>query len=199
MPLILVLIILGIGASNAKTMSERQAAVANQTAHEQTAIRQAEPSIRLAYPTKSFGKKKYTWISGSRSWNNQRSVCNSGNYGDLASILSYAEFEKITQEFHAQLHNQCTWVGAKLHLQGTNDITNNWYWLTGEPLSPMHKKWQNNGAGTKYPASGSKSRDCVYIDESGNMREGNGPSLYPHPCTSGCYALCEMSAPPSEN
>jgi len=199
MPLILVLIILGIGASNANMMSERQAAAANQTAHDQTAISQADPNIRLSDTPKSFGKKKYTWLSTGRSWHSQRSICKSSYGGDLASILSYAEFEKIAQEFHAELHKSCMWVGAMLHLHGTNDFTNNWYWLTGEPLSPMHKKWYNDGAGTNYPESGSTSLGCVNMARDGNMKEGNGPSLYPRTCSTGCFALCEMSAPPSEN
>ena len=147
---------------------------------------------------KSFGKRKYTWLSTTGSWSTQRSRCKSKQM-DLASILSYAEFDKIVEAFHMEILNKgCMYVGAQLHLHGTSDFIHNWYWVTGEPLSPSYRKWYNYDT-VQYPASGSTSKGCVTIHSDGNMREGNTPSLYQRSCSDGCYALCETSAPPSEN
>jgi len=207
MQLILVLIILGIGASNAKMMSDatavKQAAAANPTAgnqmvHNQTAISQAGPSIRLSDKVIPFGKKTYRFISTSMKWYEARTHCRRNNYGDLVSILSYAKFEEIVQKFHAEIFLGCMWVGAQLHLQGGKDFTNNWYWVTGEPLSPQYKKWYNSGT-SNYPSTGSISYVYAYIQITGNMREGNTPSLSATSSGGKCRSLCEISVKPSES
>jgi len=173
----------------------RQAAEANQTA-----ISQADPSKRLAVNDKEItsGKKKYRYVaSPTKSWDAARLECKRRG-GDLASFLSYAEFEEVAEKFAYEIHWNVPWVGARMHLpSGITDVKNNWYWVTGEPLSPDYKKWYNNG-NTEFPKDGSTSSQCAYIQAYGNMEESNGPSLYPGGCSSSLRYLCEIPVKPSE-
>jgi len=185
----------------------RQAAVADQTAaanqltSNQKAISQANPSKRLASSDKeiTIGKKKYKYVaSSSQTWHNARGKCKNLG-GDLASFLSYAEFDEVAKKFAYEIHSNVPWVGAKMHLpSGTTDHKNSWYWVTGEPLPPQYKKWYNNG-GTQYPKDGSSSNQCALLNRDGNMREGGGPSLLPTSCSSKYKYLCEIPVKPSES
>jgi len=171
----------------------RQAAEANQTA-----ISQADPSKRLADKEITSGKKKYIYVANpTKSWHDARGECKKRG-GDLASFLSYAEFEEVVEKFAWEIHWSVPWVGARMHLpSGITDVKNNWYWVTGEPLSPEYKKWYNDGR-TEYPKDGSTSNQCAYIQSTGNMKEANGPSLYPAGCGGGARYLCEIPVKPSE-
>jgi len=171
----------------------RQAAEANQTAGNQ-----ADPSKRLADKTITTGKKKYVYVAKGLAWSSARGKCKQLG-GDLASFLSYAEFNEVVEKFAWEIHNSSPWVGAKLHLpSGSTDYKNNWYWVTGEPLSPEYEKWYNNGD-VKYPGSNTASNMCAFIQKNGNMREGNGPSLKPASCSVGRHCLCEIPVKPSES
>jgi len=181
----------------------RQAAEANQTAAVnqmvgyQKAISQADPSKRLADWEKMIGKKKYIYVTKSTAWSNAQGICKKKG-GDLASFLSYAEFDKVTKKFAYEIQWSYPWVGAKMHLPSGSDHKNSWYWVTGEPLSPFYKKWYNYG-GKNMPKDGSTSYQCAYINKIGNMREGNGPSLYPDSCGGSRYFICEIPVKPSES
>jgi len=169
----------------------RQAAEANQTA-----ISQADPSIRLSDASYTIGKKKYVYQSKGMAWSTARTKCMEQG-GDLASFLSYAEFEEVVQKFWRYIHRGNMWVGAHMHLHNTQDHKNNWYWVTGEPLSPFYKYWYNNG-GTHYPDEGSTSYKCAYINANG-YRSGNGPSLAVNTCSITNKSLCEIPVKPSES
>jgi len=170
----------------------RQAAEANQTAGNQ-----ADPSKRLADTTiGTVGNKKYVFQSKTMDWYTARRMCMQQG-GNLASFLSYAEFDRVTLKSQFYIHTYTMWVGARLHTRGTSDFTNNWYWVTGEPLSPFYNKWYNYGS-THMPSSGSTSSDCTYINSNGNMFD-NGPSLYPAACGNKYYSLCEIPAKPTES
>jgi len=181
----------------------RQATEANQTvavnqtaAANQTAISQADPSLRLSDSSVTIGNKTYTVQTTSWTWDTARGQCQLKG-GDLASFLSYAEFQKVIPKFAGINHKKVLWVGARLWLQGTTNFIDNWYWVTGEPLSPFYKKWYNFEE--NMPSSGSKSRDCAIVRKDGNMKEGNGPSLYPYACSNTYYSICEIPAKPSES
>jgi len=171
----------------------RQAAEANQTA-----ISQADPSKRLADKEITSGKKKYRYVANpTKSWHDARGECKKRG-GDLASFLSYAEFEEVVEKFAWEIHWSVPWVGAKVQMpSGKTDYKNHWYWVTGEPLSPEYKKWYNNGD-NQHPGSASNSYHCAWIYPHGNMREANGPSLYAYDCSSAQRYLCEIPVKPSE-
>jgi len=76
----------------------RQAAEANQTAGNQ-----ADPSKRLADTTIAVGNKKYVFQSKAMAWSTARGNCMAQG-GDLASFLSYAEFDRVIQKFQYYIH-----------------------------------------------------------------------------------------------
>merc|ERR1711974_404716 len=92
----------------------------------------------------TIGKKKYKYVNSPlQNWHTARGKCKNLG-GDLASFLSYAEFDKVAKAFAWEIHYSHPWVGAKMHLpSGKTDHKNHWYWVTGEPLSPKYKKWYN--------------------------------------------------------
>merc|ERR1711911_176905 len=66
--------------------------------------------------------------------------------GDLASVLSYKEFDGVAAKLELLIgRNHLVWAGAKM--QG-NDLMNDWKWLTGEPLPIKFQKWRRHDDGT---------------------------------------------------
>merc|ERR1712002_43355 len=93
--------------------------------------------------------KTYVYIHRKETWENARTACQGlgGDFklnGDLASILSYKEYDRILDKLPT---DECDyiWIGArwKEELTGTENFKHNWFWLTGEPLPFNHARWYN--------------------------------------------------------
>ena len=100
-------------------------------------------------------------------------------------IGSYREFDEIASSLKRVGHIGYVWVGAKMM---GNDLKNDWYWTSGEPLSPNFKKWANGAL----PEPDYLEHKCALIKMNGNQRENNGPSLATWSCSSQAYSLCQV-------
>merc|ERR1712168_1098436 len=108
--------------------------------------RQDDQSVTKAF---SVGWKSYVLVLGSRGWNAARTACQNVG-GDLASLISYKEFDGIVaavKSSRATGDAQNVWVGAKLKDGWTKTETEDgWEWITGEPLpagTPRYAKWHD--------------------------------------------------------
>ena len=74
-----------------------------------------------------------------KTWTEARKECQ-GMGADLASPLSYNEFDEIIASIQETDERRVVtvWIGARLN--GT-DIRNDWYWISGEPLPVNYLKW----------------------------------------------------------
>jgi len=219
----LVLIIAVFSASNARMMAERNAAnqtapvptsanqtaavptATNQTAANKTSLSQADPSYRLQAAananakdySKTFtvGDMTYKFVDKPQNWDNARRKCLDMG-GDLAVILSYAEFDQVAKILLAALHKSDLWLGAR---KIGSDYKTSWHWVTYEPLSTKFRKWYNSyDEQIKHP-SRAETCQAVAMHRDGDYREGNGPSLI---CASKAVAtpfLCEMGETAEES
>ena len=132
--------------------------------------------------------KAYLYLPSKLNWNDAREACRDLG-GDLAVIGTYREFEEIIPSLvQYNTHGGLIWVGAKLR---GKDLMNDWYWVSGEPLSTKFKKWINKNGKITEPDV--LSHDCAVIIMRGNERENNGPSLATIPCsTSARISLCQI-------
>jgi len=212
-----VLIIAAFSASNARMMAEPNAAnqtvapvqtsanqtaavptATNQTAANKTSLSQADPSYRLQLrqlatdysKTFTVGDMTYKFVDKELNWLSARRKCLDLG-GDLAVILSYAEFDQVAKILLAAMHKSVVWLGAH-RIGPAADFKTNWHWVTGEPLSVKFRKWYNSYDGeSKHPHKGA---DCeaAYMQREGDYKEGNGPSIG---CVSKSYTasyLCEF-------
>jgi len=216
----LVLIIAVFSASNARMMAERNAAnqtapvptsanqtaavptATNLTAANKTSLSQADPSYRLQAAanakakdhsfTFTVGDTTYHYVWPKADWGAARSKCLDKG-GDLAVILSYAEFDQVSKKLLAPMHKlNAVWLGAS---KIGSDYKTSWHWVrTGEPLSPKFRKWYNSyDEQTKKP---SRAQGCqaAFMRYDGDYLEGNGPSIDCNPLSTALPYLCEIPA-----
>ena len=125
--------------------------------------------------------KTYFLIKEAKSWDNARRTCQ-GLGGDLAVVMSYNDFDALGRKLFSEgllEKGVWPWVGGKIN---GNDYKNDWYWVSGEPLSSKNAKFINNGEVNTEPESYGGG-DCVIIRDDGNRRENNGPSFATVYCT----------------
>ena len=79
--------------------------------------------------------KVYLYLPTKSSWYDAREACRKWGQ-DLAVITTYKEFDEILPKLPRDVGE--FWVGAKLE---GNDVKNDWYWVSGEPLSPKFNQW----------------------------------------------------------
>jgi len=134
--------------------------------------RAADVSVQKTFKVEG---KFYIFINQKKSFDQARSVCNELG-GDLASILSYKEFDGIISKLEL-ISKKLVWVGAKLR---GSDLMNDWEWLTGEPLPIKFRKWRRNDDGTiREPDL--LTHNCALIAFQENLN--NEPHLATVPCT----------------
>merc|ERR1711942_34961 len=83
--------------------------------------------------------KTYVYINEKKTWTKARTACKALG-GDLASILSYEEYDKIKEILTNATECKYIWIGAE-RTGSEEDKKHNWFWLTGEPLPFNHAKW----------------------------------------------------------
>jgi len=215
----LVLIIAAFSASNARMMAEPNAAkqtatnqtapvptsanqtgavptATNQTAANKTSYRLQLRQLATDYSkTFTVGDMTYKFVDKPQNWDNARRKCLDMG-GDLAVILSYAEFDQVAKILLAALHKSNLWLGAR---KIGSDYKTSWHWVTGEPLSTKFRKWYNSYDEQKHDPSRAETCQAVAMHRDGDYREGNGPSLV---CASKAVAspfLCEMGETAEES
>jgi len=95
--------------------------------------------------------KTYNLILERKGWQSARAACQDLG-GDLASPISYSEFDGIVAAIRSVRiqgplpEARCFWIGAyrrRLDYDYTYDLKNDWYWITGQHLSPNYAKWHH--------------------------------------------------------
>jgi len=149
--------------------------------------------------------ESYGWevrFSDKLNWYTARERCQRLGYkhGDLASIPTYEEFEKVTREMHME-DSRCkyTWIGLKMDRSAAD--ANDWQykWLTGETVNSTHEGWASGRPKGKWTEKWrGKPRitidPCVYVkkatqNEPAKMYETACDKRYPGVCT----YLCQVS------
>ena len=117
--------------------------------------RAADVSVQNTFKVEG---KVYFFINQLKTFDEARSVCKKLG-GDLASSLSYKEFDAVTAKLKLLGSGALVYAGAKM--QGS-DLMNDWMWVTGEPLPIKFQKWRRNNDGTIWEPNGRGANRAVF-------------------------------------
>merc|ERR1712126_22365 len=113
--------------------------------------------------------------------------------GDLASALSYKEYDSIVDHLEtADYKNKFIWVGFKRtgEDKSSNKIKTDVQWITGEPIPPSFAKWWQPGGSDSHEEPDKHTYGVIH--PTGNVREGDGPSMAVHTEDKELRALCQF-------
>ena len=109
--------------------------------------------------------------------------------GDLASALSYKEYDSIVKDHleTADYKNKFIWVGFKRtgEDKSSNKIKADVQWITGEPIPPSFAKWWQPGGSDSHEEPDKHTYGVIHPD-------GNVIVMAVHPDNNEFRALCQF-------
>merc|ERR1712042_222709 len=152
-----------------------------------TTISAATPALkgknaaRMSEETEVVNGKKVLSEDTISTFEGAREFCKNMG-GDLASALSYKEYDSIVKDHleTADYKNKFIWVGFKRtgEDKSSNKIKTDVQWITGEPIPPSFAKWWQPGGSDSHEEPDKHTYGVIH--PTGNVREGDGRSMAVH-------------------